>query len=700
MAPSKAPLFAVCREASVEEVLVDGGRGRNNDKTTKRSPLKSFAESLYADLLWDCGGVNVENATIATGADTSFKPLPTEEFADVFGGPPKFATLSTQISFLRGPSPVSDACCNDAVLFQLSTCTPVTTSTSSIDIQSRIVQRAPDNPIPSPSSAKSVKTSYMENRGLFLYKDKISMSGDEAALGASSHLRNIDTFVRPRESSRFDTDEDIEDARLSSMSIEDTGSMFTEASIKELPKGLSSGCGGKSALIHQRMAHSLKGFQDAKQMSSHCVQVPKEHMFFHAKQKRKGNMGDNWVTIKDICFQTEPCAFAPPSRPPPRIFTDATYVKYNQKTAMRMGDSRNDSDVFYPKCLVNDSGFLRASHNQTSNLNDTYCSKVTKIATETTKVKAQMILEARAKARSMVERKYRERQRTQQLMERCADSADYETECHMNDKKCVRRIVQQLNSDVTEQVMGQIRQEKVARQYIGKNTRVLQSKDATKYLESTTAGQHNFSGQPVESKQESTVKIDMFQTSIHDESTGGIMKSDTNGINTKLSSSESGHEKGIESVVVPSKEQQQADAAGESHGSRVVGLDNHDHIAERMAKALEEKKQHDVECLKEQIEKEMAAKMLDEDIKVWAAGKQGNLKALLCSLHLVLWPECGWRRVSAEDILTAETLRKSYRRAALCVHPDKVQQRGATLAQKYVAEKVFDLLREASARYF
>ncbi|ESQ56459.1 hypothetical protein EUTSA_v10026956mg [Eutrema salsugineum] len=38
---------------------------------------------------------------------------------------------------------------------------------------------------------------------------------------------------------------------------------------------------------------------------------------------------------------------------------------------------------------------------------------------------------------------------------------------------------------------------------------------------------------------------------------------------------------------------------------------------------------------------------------------------------------------------------KFYRKATLCIHPDKVQQKGANLQQKYIAEKVFDLLKEA-----
>ncbi|KAB5527786.1 hypothetical protein DKX38_021633 [Salix brachista] len=86
---------------------------------------------------------------------------------------------------------------------------------------------------------------------------------------------------------------------------------------------------------------------------------------------------------------------------------------------------------------------------------------------------------------------------------------------------------------------------------------------------------------------------------------------------------------------------------------------------------------------------------LDVEIKRWAAGKEGNLRALLSTLQYVLWPECGWQPVSLTDLITGAAVKKVYRKATLCIHPDKVQQKGANLHQKYVAEKVFDLLKEA-----
>lgn len=59
----------------------------------------------------------------------------------------------------------------------------------------------------------------------------------------------------------------------------------------------------------------------------------------------------------------------------------------------------------------------------------------------------------------------------------------------------------------------------------------------------------------------------------------------------------------------------------------------------------------------------------------------------------MLWPECGWQPVSLTEMVIPNAVKKVYRKATLCIHPDKVQQKGATLQQKYVAEKVFDILK-------
>ncbi|KAK7350911.1 hypothetical protein VNO77_09960 [Canavalia gladiata] len=134
---------------------------------------------------------------------------------------------------------------------------------------------------------------------------------------------------------------------------------------------------------------------------------------------------------------------------------------------------------------------------------------------------------------------------------------------------------------------------------------------------------------------------------------------------------------------------------GESEERRRARLERHQRAQERAAKALAEKNQRDLQTQREQAERHRLAETLDFEIKRWAAGKEGNLRALLSTLQYVLWPECGWQPVSLTDLITAAAVKKAYRKATLCIHPDKVQQKGATLHQKYIAEKVFDLLKEA-----
>eukprot|EP00271_Cylindrocystis_brebissonii_P000172 TRINITY_DN10218_c1_g1_i2.p2 TRINITY_DN10218_c1_g1~~TRINITY_DN10218_c1_g1_i2.p2 ORF type:complete len:110 (-),score=30.04 TRINITY_DN10218_c1_g1_i2:468-797(-) len=103
--------------------------------------------------------------------------------------------------------------------------------------------------------------------------------------------------------------------------------------------------------------------------------------------------------------------------------------------------------------------------------------------------------------------------------------------------------------------------------------------------------------------------------------------------------------------------------------------------------------------MQEQMERARAGEMLDAEIKKWAAGKEGNLRALLAALQYILWPECLWQPVTLTDLNSASAVKKAYRKATLCVHPDKVQQKGASIQQKYIAEKVFDLLKDGWDRY-
>ncbi|CAO2204117.1 unnamed protein product [Urochloa humidicola] len=127
--------------------------------------------------------------------------------------------------------------------------------------------------------------------------------------------------------------------------------------------------------------------------------------------------------------------------------------------------------------------------------------------------------------------------------------------------------------------------------------------------------------------------------------------------------------------------------------------ERHQRTAERAAKALAEKNMRDMLAQREQAEKHRLAEFLDPEVKRWSNGKEGNLRALLSTLQYILGSDSGWQPVPLTDLITATGVKKAYRKATLCVHPDKVQQRGATIRQKYICEKVFDLLKEAWNKY-
>ncbi|KAH7515179.1 hypothetical protein JRO89_XSUnG0164200 [Xanthoceras sorbifolium] len=134
---------------------------------------------------------------------------------------------------------------------------------------------------------------------------------------------------------------------------------------------------------------------------------------------------------------------------------------------------------------------------------------------------------------------------------------------------------------------------------------------------------------------------------------------------------------------------------GESAQRCKARLERHQRTAERAAKALAEKNMRDLLAQREQAERNRLAETLDADVKRWSSGKEGNLRALLSTLQYILGPDCGWYPIPLTEVITSAAVKKAYRKATLCVHPDKLQQRGASVQQKYICEKVFDLLKEA-----
>jgi cyclin G-associated kinase len=53
-------------------------------------------------------------------------------------------------------------------------------------------------------------------------------------------------------------------------------------------------------------------------------------------------------------------------------------------------------------------------------------------------------------------------------------------------------------------------------------------------------------------------------------------------------------------------------------------------------------------------------------------GKRKNVRALLCTMHTVLWDGAKWTECGMHQLVTPQDVKKIYRKACLTVHPDKV----------------------------
>lgn len=76
------------------------------------------------------------------------------------------------------------------------------------------------------------------------------------------------------------------------------------------------------------------------------------------------------------------------------------------------------------------------------------------------------------------------------------------------------------------------------------------------------------------------------------------------------------------------------------------------------------------EMRKQEIAKDMDPLKLQ--ILEWIEGKERNIRALISTLHTVLWEgETRWKPVGMADLVTPDQVKKYYRKAVLVVHPDK-----------------------------
>ena len=144
------------------------------------------------------------------------------------------------------------------------------------------------------------------------------------------------------------------------------------------------------------------------------------------------------------------------------------------------------------------------------------------------------------------------------------------------------------------------------------------------------------------------------------------------------------------------------DGTGPSSGSAAGQKGRAKRVAkmqEEQAKKVEEFKQREARKKSDDEQEDVIRKQLDPKIKAWAEehGKKKQLRALLASLHTVLWPGAKWKQLTIGDLLDDGKVRRAFLKASLVVHPDKTYELPPDL--RFLAKRIFDALSQAKSDF-
>ncbi|ESK97759.1 uba ts-n domain protein [Moniliophthora roreri MCA 2997] len=113
------------------------------------------------------------------------------------------------------------------------------------------------------------------------------------------------------------------------------------------------------------------------------------------------------------------------------------------------------------------------------------------------------------------------------------------------------------------------------------------------------------------------------------------------------------------------------------------------------SQALDNLRAANIAAENEDIEKHALKDSVEAKLTAWKGGKETNIRALLASLDIVLWPELGVQKWGMSELVTEGQVKIKYMKAIAKVHPDKLSAGNFTVEQKMLAQGVFGALNEA-----
>lgn len=142
-----------------------------------------------------------------------------------------------------------------------------------------------------------------------------------------------------------------------------------------------------------------------------------------------------------------------------------------------------------------------------------------------------------------------------------------------------------------------------------------------------------------------------------------------------------------------------SNAVGKSANVQAAVNQRVNEMKEAQAKALAEVRAREEQKKVADAEEDVVRKKLTPKIKAWSEehGKKKQLRALLASLHTILWPGANWKQISIGDVLDDSKVKRQFHKASRVVHPDKTQHLDAE--QRFLAKRIFDALSQAKTEF-
>ena len=122
-------------------------------------------------------------------------------------------------------------------------------------------------------------------------------------------------------------------------------------------------------------------------------------------------------------------------------------------------------------------------------------------------------------------------------------------------------------------------------------------------------------------------------------------------------------------------------------------------MKQSQAKAVQQIRDREEAKKKAESEEDTVRQKLEPKIKAWSEehGKKKQLRALLASLHIVLWPDAKWKQANLGDLLDDKKCRLAYHKASRVVHRDRTMK--LPEEQRFLAKRIFDSLSQAKTEF-